>query len=198
MAVQFWNDRYAGNEDVYGTAPNNFFKQFIDTHKPGTILLPAEGEGRNAIYAAQKGWKVSAFDFSEVAKEKALKRDAAASVDIQYEISTIESFVADKPYDAVGLIYVHIAPAFRKKFHQEIIKSIKPGGYLVLEAFAKEQVVLSSGGPKDEALLYDAPTLCADFRSLHILNCEQKTLTLEEGRFHNCAAAVLRLSGQRI
>lgn len=55
MKNEFWNERYSANETVYGDKPNKFFKQFIDTHKPGKILLPAEGEGRNALYAASKG-----------------------------------------------------------------------------------------------------------------------------------------------
>lgn len=195
---QFWNQRYAENETVYGTEPNRFFKLFIDLHKPGTILLPAEGEGRNAIYAAQKGWQVDAFDFSSIAKDKALQNARLKQVRLNYEVRNIEEFSAEKQYDAVALIYVHVPSVIRRKFHQEIFKSIKPGGFLVLEAFAKEQLALNSGGPKDEALLYDAPALCEDFQLLHIMNCEQKDIQLDEGSFHKGKASVLRLTGQRI
>lgn len=198
MAEQFWNQRYADNETVYGKEPNKFFKLFIDLHKPGTILLPAEGEGRNAIYAAKKGWTVDAFDFSPVAKEKALQNAMVEHVHLKYDIKNIESFTAEKQYDAVSLIYVHVLSGVRKKFHQEIFKSIKPGGFLVFEAFAKEQLIFNSGGPKDEALLYDAPTLCEDFQLLNIMNCEQKDIQLDEGLFHKGKASVLRLTGQRI
>jgi hypothetical protein len=68
-----WNERYGADEYVYGKEPNGFLKEFIDNHPPGKILLPAEGEGRNAVYAASKGWEVTAFDFSEEGKKKALK-----------------------------------------------------------------------------------------------------------------------------
>ncbi|WP_290791622.1 class I SAM-dependent methyltransferase [Flavihumibacter sp. UBA7668] len=172
MVKEFWNQRYATNETVYGKEPNAFFKLFIDLHKPGTVLLPAEGEGRNALYAAKKGWTVHAFDF--------------------------KTFKANQQYDLVASIYVHLPPALRKTFHQELIRSIKPGGFLLLEAFAKEQIEFDSGGPKDEALLYNAPTLCNDFKFLHLLNCEQKELRLKEGEFHSGKAAVLRLTGQKI
>ena len=74
---EFWNKRYAENEMVFGYKPNQFFKLFIDLHISGTLLLPAEGEGRNAVYAAEKGWQVDAFDFSATAKEKALKYAAS-------------------------------------------------------------------------------------------------------------------------
>ncbi|MBS1654999.1 MAG: class I SAM-dependent methyltransferase, partial [Bacteroidetes bacterium] len=117
MQQQSWNQRYTENDTVYGLKPNEFFKQFIDTHKPGTLLLPAEGEGRNAIYAAKKGWNVDAFDFSEVAKEKALAFAAAEKVKINYDVMNMADFKADKQYDAIALIYVHQPEPIRKKFH---------------------------------------------------------------------------------
>ncbi len=195
---QFWDQRYATNETVFGAKPNKFFKLFIDLHKPGTLLLPAEGEGRNAVYAAQKGWQVDAFDFSEVAREKALELARDEKVTVNYELKNIIDFKATKQYDAVALIYVHQPEKLRQQFHREIYNSIKPGGFLVLEAFAKEQAELESGGPKDLDILYDAPSLCNDFQFLHIMNCEQKELVLEEGEYHKGKSAVLRLIGQRL
>lgn len=198
MAEQFWNQRYAENLTVYGNKPNSFFKEFIDGHKPGTILLPAEGEGRNAIYAARKNWQADAFDYSKVARDKALLTAAREDVTIHYEVKNVDQFFADKLYDAVALIYVHLEPALRKAFHREIVKSIRPGGFLLMEAFAKEQLNFDSGGPKNEQMLYDAVSLCQDFQSLHIIRCEQKEIELDEGRFHKGPASVLRFIGQRI
>lgn len=195
---QFWDQRYSEHDSVYGNEPNRFFKSFIDTHKPGSVLLPAEGEGRNALYAARKGWQADAFDYSEVARQKAIDRAAREGLPIHYDLQDIASFKANKQYDAVALIYVHLPEPLRKQFHAEIAKSIRPGGFLVLEAFAKEQVHLPGGGPKDIDLLYDAPTLCNDFALLHIMSCEQKELHLQEGEFHKGESAVLRLIGQRI
>lgn len=186
------------NELVYGDQPNTYFRNFIDTHKPGSLLLPAEGEGRNALYAAGKGWKVDAFDFSDTARDKALQMAERKGLNIHYEIRDLEEFQADKKYDAVALIFVHLPPAARKKFHQQVYQSLKPGGYLVLEAFAKEQIQNQSGGPSDISLLYDAPSICGDFPFLHILSCGQKTLQLNEGLFHTGKADVLQLTGQKL
>ena len=198
MEHLFWDQRYTENETVYGLEPNRFFKAFIDTHKPGTLLLPAEGEGRNAIYAASRGWQVDAFDFSPVAREKALKRAKELGVTINYFTARAEDFKATKRYDAVALIYVHLPEAVRKGFHQEVYKSLKSGGYMVLEAFAKEQLHNNSGGPKDLALLYDAPTICTDFPFLHLLSCGQKIILLAEGSFHKGKADVLQMIGQKL
>ena len=197
MVQQFWDQRYAENETVYGSGPNKFLKLFIDLHKPGTLLLPAEGEGRNAIYAAGKGWQVDAFDFSEVAREKALFAAKGEHVNIVYDLKSIESYKAEKKYDAVGLIYTHVSPEIRKSFHEEVCKSIKPGGFLVMEVFSKNQVNYESGGPRDESLLYDSASLCEDFRLLDIMTCEEKIIHLDEGPFHQGEAAVIRLTGQK-
>ncbi len=195
---QFWDQRYAENETVYGFAPNQFFKQFIDSRKPGSILLPAEGEGRNAIYAASKGWQVDAFDFSEVARDKALGVARGQKLKIDYVLRDMADFKAGKQYDAVGLIYVHLPEKERKAFHAEIYNSIKPGGLFVLEAFAREQFGLNSGGPRDLAMLYDAPSLCSDFPFMNMITCEQKEIILDEGDYHKGKAAVLRMIGQRL
>ena len=198
MNKDFWNERYADNEVVYGREPNLFFKSFIDNRKPGTLLLPAEGEGRNAVYAASKGWEVDAFDFSEQAYRKAMNWSAEKNVTINYQVKEIERFTATKKYDAVGLIYVHLPQTIRQSFHKQVHNSIRSGGFLVLEAFAKEQLEYGSGGPKSVSLLYDAPTICQDFPFLHTMFCGQKEIDLDEGNFHKGKAAVLQLIGQKL
>jgi SAM-dependent methyltransferase len=198
MNKTLWDNRYAENEIVYGQEPNRFFKRFIDTHKPGKILLPAEGEGRNAVYAATKGWEVDAFDFSSEAYKKAKALSKEKNVTINYWLQDVETFTSDESYDVVGLIYVHLPKNIRQAFHKKVHQSILSGGYLVLEAFAKEQIDYSSGGPKDVSLLYDAPTICQDFPFLHILFCGQKEIELNEGNFHKGKASVLQLIGQKL
>lgn len=198
MDRQFWNTRYRENDTVYGKEPNEFFKQFIDSHKPGSILLPAEGEGRNAVYAASKGWQVDAFDFSETAKEKALLLAKEKQVKINYWVQDVADYKAQKKYDAVGLIYLHLPPSVRKTFHEQAYQSLGSGSYLVLEAFAKEQAQNESGGPKDITLLYDAPTICGDFPFLHLIYCGQKDVVLNEGGFHQGKGSVLRMVGQKL
>lgn len=196
---QFWNQRYAEHAFVYGEQPNAFFKSFIDTHKPGSLLLPAEGEGRNAIYAAKQGWQVDAFDYSEVAREKALARAREEGVTIHYIQQELSTYTPEKLYDVVALIYVHMSEPLRVKFHAAVAASLKSGGFLVLEAFSKDQLHHSSGGPKDESMLYDASTLYHDFHlHLNVLSCEQMDIVLDEGDFHKGQAAVVRLVAQNL
>jgi SAM-dependent methyltransferase len=199
MENSFWDNRYREHETVYGRKPNHYFKTFIDAHKPGRLLLPAEGEGRNALYAARRGWHVDAFDYSVVAREKALRQAAEQQLSINYTLSRAEDFTnSPDSYDAIGLIYVHLPQALRVRFHTQMYRSLKSGGFLIFEGFAKEQLQYGSGGPKDGALLYDAPSICSDFPFLHILSCGQKEIVLNEGPFHQGPASVLQLIGQKI
>ena len=190
---EYWNQRYKDNEIVYGYEPNEFLKEFIDKNKPGTILFPAEGEGRNSIYAAQKGWTATAFDFSEVAKEKALQMAAQKNLTINYTIDGLDTYQAPEQFNAIALIYVHMPPALRTAVHNKMIQALKPGGYLVLEAFSKSQLGKQSGGPTDINLLFDTDTLSSDFATLDIIQLESIETTLKEGPYHEGPASIVRL-----
>ena len=137
----FWDERYSSEEYVYGTEPNQFFKQILDKIPiPGKLLLPGEGEGRNALYAAKLGWQVDAFDQSPVAKLKTHRLAKANNVTINYSIFDLAKFTPQKNfYNCAAIIFVHFNSEERKSFHQKIIESLKPGGILILESFSKSQ-----------------------------------------------------------
>lgn len=193
----FWEERYGKYDTVYGTEPNVFFKAQLDVLTPGSILLPAEGEGRNALYAAANGWLVTAFDYSETARKKTLEKAAERKLIVQYDTKDITSFVAKEQYDVVALIYVHLPEQLRTAFHREIFTSLSSGGVLILEAFSKQQIGNTSGGPSDPALLYDRATILEDFNQLDVELCEEVCTELDEGVFHNGKANVVRFVGRK-
>ncbi len=193
MMKEFWDERYAEKEYVYGTEPNEYFRSFIDTLKPGSILLPAEGEGRNAVYAATRGWQVTAFDFSTKGREKALALAKQYQVSINYQLTDYDHFISDEKFDLVVLLYGHFGPEDRQKYHRKICNFIKPGGILMLEAFSKEQIHNNTGGPKNADALYNKEMLENDFADLQITTLEEVTKELKEGDFHNGKANIIRL-----
>jgi SAM-dependent methyltransferase len=195
---EMWNQRFAGEEYAYGTQPNLFLKEKLLGIPPGRILLPAEGEGRNAVYAAGLGWEVTAIDFSEEGKKKALKLAGLLGVKLDYLIEDMTRMdFGEGIYDAAALIYAHIAPEFRKTVHQKIVRSLKPGGYLILEAFNTRQIKYSSGGPRSLELLYTIPMLQDDFQDLQILQLDETDVELNQGPFHKGEAAIIRLFGRK-
>jgi ubiquinone/menaquinone biosynthesis C-methylase UbiE len=194
MTKDFWNERYAQHQTVYGAGPNEFFKEQLQSLTPGKILLPAEGEGRNALYAASLGWRVTAYDYSEVAKTKTLEQASALGItSIEYEVKDLSQIqLPAEEFDAIALIYVHLPLAVRKHLLNECIKSLKSGGILILEVFSKEQLQYNSGGPKDATLLYSLNELAEDFAGLKIMLQQEVITTLKEGAFHSGPASVVR------
>lgn len=192
--IEFWNERYAKEEFVYGTEPNAFLKEKLENLAKGTIILPCDGEGRNAVYAANLGWEVNAFDFSTSAKEKANALAKEKGVSLNYEIADIhEKDFEEGSADVVALIYAHFPEELRKVGHQKAVKWLKPGGKLILEAFNPKQINNDSGGPKIADMLYTKEILREDFKDLKIDYLEIMETTLSEGKFHEGTADVIRL-----
>ncbi len=192
----FWDQRYSKESYAYGTAPNAYFKAQLDAiPQPGRLLLIAEGEGRNAVYAAQQGWQVTAVDFSEKGRAKALALAAARGVQFEYHIADIQQYdlVGNGPWDAIGLIYAHFPPEIRAATHQKCAQALQPGARIILEAFNPNQLSHHSGGPRNLEMLYSSPLLKEDFKGLEILESSESTLYLNEGEGHEGLAAVVRL-----
>jgi SAM-dependent methyltransferase len=195
---EFWNNRYANARFVYGTKPNDWFAKCLQDLAKGTLLLPAEGEGRNAVYATKLGWEVNAVDFSESAKAKAIQLAAREKAKLaSYEIGDLADFpFVSNHYDAVGLIYVHIPSAWRSSFHKRMEQSLKGGGHIIVEAFEKSQLGKNGGGAKNLDQLYDLETVKNDFQEINWLHVEYlPNHKLKEGDGHNGDASVIRLFG---
>ncbi|MDX9696895.1 MAG: class I SAM-dependent methyltransferase [Bacteroidales bacterium] len=193
-----WNSRYSEPKFIYGTEPNNYLKDFIEHSVKGNILLPADGEGRNSVFAAKKGWQVDAFDYSVSAQIKAYQLAQINNVLINYTVSDILEFTPNKSYDLIALIYLHLIPEVRSPFFIKLSQWLKPGGHILLEAFSKNQLKNSSGGPKDINLLYDLAEINNDFHDLKIKEICETEIMLDEGKLHQGNANVIRLIAQKI
>ncbi len=194
MSKEMWDQRYAESEYVYGTNPNEFFKQELDKLVPGKILLPAEGEGRNAVYAAEKGWNVSAFDQSDEGRKKALRLAAERSVTIEYQIRNLETIgYPENHFDAIALVFVHTPAIKRQQIHRNLIRFLKPGGTLILIGYSKEQLQYNSGGPKEESMLFSEIELIEDFLELQINSIGKIETMIQEGDFHQGKASVIQM-----
>jgi SAM-dependent methyltransferase len=191
---EFWDQRYSEPGFAYGMEPNAFFTEVLDSLTPGKLLLPGEGEGRNAIYAAGNGWEVSAFDQSIVARNKA--QEWADSLDLQfdYQLASLEEFFYPDPiFDLIAIIYIHLLPDTRQEVHRQLSACLKPGGKIILECFHKNQLSYGTGGPPIEELLYHEDDIRSDFIDLDIDLCEEQELDIFEGKYHSGISSVVRL-----
>jgi SAM-dependent methyltransferase len=194
MSKEMWDQRYAESEYVYGTNPNKFFKQELDKLLPGKILLPAEGEGRNAVYAAENGWDVRAFDQSDEGRKKALRLAADRDVAIEYHLLDLENIDYPSDYfDVIALVFVHTSEVKRQQIHRNLIRFLRPGGTLILVGYSKEQLQFDSGGPREVSLLFSPEELKEDFSGLHLKSIEKLETEVNEGGFHKGKASVVVL-----
>jgi len=198
-----WNDRYSSEEFAYGTAPNKYLKEQLEKLKTGSILFPAEGEGRNAVFAAQLGWKVSAFDISAEGKNKALKLAEANNVVIDYQLGELETLnYQAEQFDVIALIYAHFPAAIKSSIHQTLETYLRKDGYIIFEAFSKKHLEYLAindkvGGPKDIESLFSIEEIQSDFPDYEIIQLEEKVIELNEGLFHNGKGSVIRFVGKK-
>lgn len=194
----FWDERFSQDAYIYGEAPNVFFQEILQEYSPGKLLLPGEGEGRNAVWAATVGWDVTAVDYSISGKAKALKLAGQRKTQIDYQIQDLAQLkVPENTFDAVALIFVHLPVQIRQTVHQELVKSLRPGGLLIVEAFHKDQLQYNSGGPKNEEMLYNVGMLQEDFEGLNPMLINETTTILNEGEWHRGEAAVVRFVARK-
>ena len=176
-----------------------FFAEEIQKIKPGKIILPCDGEGRNAVYAATLGWEVKAFDSSEEGKAKAVQLASKKNVQIDYLIddaSLIE--YPEKSADVVALIYAHLPVEVRTRLYKEAISWLNPGGRIILEAFNTNQLGNSSGGPKDVTMLFNEQIIQELFGTLQTELLQMVHIELQEGEYHKGPAEVLRFIGIKL
>jgi 2-polyprenyl-3-methyl-5-hydroxy-6-metoxy-1,4-benzoquinol methylase len=198
-----WNDRYRDKEFAYGEQPNNYLKEQLEKLPPGKILFPAEGEGRNAVFAASLGWPVCAFDISAEGQKKALQLAKKNNVSIDYKVGDLQTvnYKADQ-FDAIALIYAHFPADIKSALHKSLDKYLRSGGTIIFEAFSKRHIEFIAknekvGGPKDIAALFSVEEIRNDFNNYEIIELMETEIDLHEGIFHNGHASVIRFVGRK-
>ncbi len=193
-----WNQRFQGDTYYYGLQPNAHFKAFIESLKPGCLLLPGEGEGRNAVYAAFLGWQVTAMDYSDEAQKKAFALAEKQGVTLNYDLGAVEGYQPKaNTYDVIACIFLHLPAEVRHQVYQNLRKGLKPGGYFFVTGFTKQQLQYDSGGPKNEDWLFSADELEKELAGLTILRNQEQLITLDEGDNHAGEAAIVEFIGRK-
>lgn len=197
--MNFWDQAFATPHYKYGTAPNAFLReQAARLPAAARVLLPGDGEGRNGVWLAQQGHQVLSVDASSVGlrKAQALAQQQGVRLETQ-QVDLVDWIPAPEQFDAVVLTFVHLPSSWRRLAHQRLLHALRPGGWLLLEAFTPQQLHYRSGGPKDVDMLYTASALRADFADLQEQLCWDGLVELDEGPGHQGAGHVLRYVAQR-
>lgn len=193
-----WDDRYSSTDYAYGTEPNDFLVGVVDNIPVGRILCIAEGEGRNAVFLASRGYDVVAVDSSSVGLKKAQLLAAEKSV----SITTIQANLSDykiqpETYTGIISIYGHLPLEVRKNIHSEAVRGLCSGGVFILEAFTKEQLNHNTGGPKDINMLMSLTELKDELSGMDLLIAREITRDVQEGIYHTGLSAVVQIMARK-
>ena len=195
-----WDERYRAAGYLFGTEPAVFLRTVGDLLAPQSrILCLADGEGRNSVFLAGLGHRVTAMEASGVALEKAraLAADRGVTVDFRQADITTWDWAAT-PVDAVVGIFIQFAPpAMRAAIHDGIGQAVVPGGLVLLHGYAPRQIGFGTGGPSAVENLYTLDGLRADFAGWRVERATDYDADIAEGQAHRGTSALIDFIARR-
>jgi len=192
-----WDERYAASEYVYGTEPNAFLAEHAHLLN-GPVLSLAEGEGRNAVFLATRGLTVLGVDSSAVGLRKAHALAATRGVTISTEVADLAHFTPPPAhYGAVVSIFAHLPGSLRARLYPLLENSLLPGGLILLEAYAEDQLAYGTGGPKEVDMLMSVEKIRQAFPTLEPLVLHAIKREVVEGTYHTGTASVVQFIGRK-
>jgi len=197
-AANPWDLRYGGDDYVYGRDPNDFLREMAHRIPPGPVLCLAEGEGRNAVFLAGRGHRVTAVDASAMGIEKIRRLAAEGGVEVEALHADLAGYsIAPGVWSGVVSIFAHLPPPLRQRLHREIIAGLKPGGVFILEAYTPAQLSLGTGGPPVAELMMELDVLQQELDGLDWVVARELEREIQEGTLHVGRSAVVQLVGMR-
>lgn len=195
MDKSFWDTRYAEKEFAYGTEPNDFLKEVSKNIKPASnILCLAEGEGRNAVFLAELGHKVTAIDYSESGIKKLNSLAKNRNVNITGICADLNTYtVEENTWDVIVCIFGHFPAPLRTKILTQMYSGLREKGLFILEAYSKQQLNYNTGGPQSLDLLYSIEEVANDLKDFQNLEIKQKERFISEGKFHQGLSSVIQV-----
>ena len=194
-----WDERYATDEYVYGTQPNDFVRDHVTSLPPGgRVLCLADGEGRNGVFLAQQGMNVTSVDQSSVGLAKASALAEQRGVSISTAVADLVWYdLGTEQWDAIVSVFCHLPPDLRRSVHQRVVQALRPGGVFLLEAYTPQQLEFHTGGPPTVELLMTSSSLTEELEGLDMLLNHEITRDIHEGRLHDGPSAVVQVLARK-
>jgi 2-polyprenyl-3-methyl-5-hydroxy-6-metoxy-1,4-benzoquinol methylase len=199
-AAATWNKRFENEGFIFGVEPNQYLRAQASLLAPGgRVLCVADGEGRNSVWLARQGHRVDAFDIAEVGVAKARKLAADSGLAVDYSVADCDHWAwPAQTYDAVVAIFVQFAdPPLRERLFANMVRSLKPGGLLVLQGYTPRQLEYKTGGPPILSHLYTEALLRSSFAALDLIDLREYEAELTEGTQHRGRSALIGLVARK-
>jgi len=195
-----WNERYAGEGYLFGTAPNAFLASNAARLKPGmSCLAVADGEGRNGVWLAEQGLRVVSVDSSSVAVEKAKALAEQRGVKLDCQLADLTEWLwPEGGFDVVAAIFIQfVGAAGRAQQFANLKRCLKPGGLLLLQGYTPRQLEYRTGGPSQVENLYTAALLREAFADMEMLHLVEHDDEICEGAGHCGKSALIDLVARK-
>lgn len=169
MDASDWDRKYAAQDLLWSAEPNRFVAAELSLLPAGRALDLACGEGRNAIWLAERGWRVRAVDFSSVAVDRGKGIAQRRGVEVDFEVADLSTFRAEPAaYDLVVVAYLHLPWPQMQAVLQNAAEAVAPGGQFLLVGHDHDNLTAGHGGPQDAAVLYTPDQVAAVLEGFEI------------------------------
>ena len=202
MSREFWDERYARPELLYGAEPNDFLREMAPRIPPGPVLGLGEGQGRNAVHLAELGHAVTAVDQSPMGLQRA--RELAGSRGVA--LTTFAADLADAdfalepwkgPWSGIVSVFCHLPSALRQRLYPRCAEALAPGGVFILEGYTPRQLEYGTGGPKDLDMLDTLAELRSLLPGLELEVGREVVRDIREGALHQGLGSVVQVVARR-
>lgn len=194
-----WNERFSGEDYLFGTEPADFVRRVAPGLPEGKLLSVADGEGRNSVWLAGQGHQVTAMDGSEVGVAKARRLAEARGVSVDFHVADIAAWDwTAQPFDVVLGVFIQFAgPQLRSQIFDGMKAALRTGGLLLLHGYTPEQLAHGTGGPRAVENLYTEDLLRAAFADMEILTLTSYEAEISEGKGHSGRSALIDLVARK-
>jgi SAM-dependent methyltransferase len=193
-----WEQRYGVDHYHYGTDPNDFLREQIESLPDGPVLCLAEGEGRNAVFLAGTGLEVHSVDLTEAGVAKTLRLAEERGVRVNAVVADLATYdIGHERWATVVSIFAHMPPRVRRDLHGRVVAALRPGGVLVLEAYTPDQIGRGTGGPAVPELTMTLDLLRDELDGLEFLHALETERVVVEGPGHTGVGAVVQVVARK-
>jgi len=171
-----WNERYAAQPLLWNVDPDPFLGAELAGVGPGRALDLGAGEGRTALWLAQRGWQVTAVDFSDVALDRGRRRvdDQAVPGGVEWVCADLTTYDPPAgPFDLVLLLFIHLPAPDRRRLLNLAAAALGPGGIVLVVGYDTTHATEGQGGPRDPAILFSPADIVADLDGLRVERAER-------------------------
>ena len=189
-----WDERYSIDDYLFGQKPAQALLRNEEYLVPcGETLLIADGEGRNSVYLAKNGFKVTSSDSSIVAQQKAKVLADSQNVKVNFRLENFFDIDwSKKQYDnIIGICFQFIPPELIEEAFMGLRSATKKGVTILIHGYTPEQIHYGTGGPKDVSLMYTEATFTHSFTNSEIYLLEKYEAVISEGPGHNGKSAMI-------